>query len=247
MGRPPNPDLHDALLESARVEFASRGLDRARVEDIARRAGASKGAFYLHFASKEVAFEEILQRFMGALEDQAGRREEEEAAFRREHGGLPEREYRERQVEFDCRVDLGLLETLWRNRQILPVIEGAGSSRYQRSVNEFRRRMHAFIAGRIAGKQALGWIRADVDPALIGDILVGTYEGFARRMGELAERPDLVRWLRSFTLVLYEGILERPAQVPAPSPPARPPPLPSARSGASPRRRDGGTRLTNGS
>ena len=104
MGRPARPDLHDALLEAARVEFASHGLERARVADVARRAGASKGAFYLHFASKEEAFEEILQRFMGAMEDQARRREEAEACFRQDHATMSEAELRERQVDFDCRV-----------------------------------------------------------------------------------------------------------------------------------------------
>ena len=74
MGRPARPGLRDALLEAARAEFAARGLERARVEDIARRASASKGAFYLHFESKEQVFEELLQRFMGAFEDQARRR-----------------------------------------------------------------------------------------------------------------------------------------------------------------------------
>ena len=233
MGRPARPDLHDALLEAARVEFASHGLERARVADVARRAGASKGAFYLHFASKEEAFEEILQRFMGAMEDQARRREEAEACFRQDHATMSEAELRERQVDFDCRVDLALLETLWRNRQILVVIENAGSTSYQRAISEFRRRMHAFVTGRMVEKQAAGWIRRDADPAVMGDILVGTYEGFARRMIDSKERPDLEAWLRSFTRILYEGMLERPATTATRSPLPRPP----ERAPAAPRRR----------
>lgn len=228
MGRPPRPDLHDALLEAARAEFAAHGLERARVEDITRRAGASKGAFYLHFASKEEAFEEILQRFMGAMEDQARRREEAEDCFRRDHAATPERELRPLQVEFDCQVDLAMLETLWRNRQILAVIESAGGGRYHRTVDEFRRRMQKFVSGRMAAKQAAGWIRRDADPEVMGDILVGTYEGFARRMIELKERPDLEGWLRSFTEILYDGMLERPRPAAAPSPSRRAPERPRA-------------------
>ncbi len=221
MGRPPRPDLHEALLEAARAEFAARGLERARVEDITRRAGASKGAFYLHFASKEEAFDEILQRFMGALEDQARSREEAEDCFRRDHAGRPDAELRPLQVEFDCQVDLALLETLWRNRQMLAVIESAGGGRYHRTIDEFRRRMQRFVSDRMAAKQAAGWIRRDADPAVLGDILVGTYEGFARRMVELKDRPDLEGWLRSFTDVLYDGMLERPRAAAAPSPSRR--------------------------
>jgi AcrR family transcriptional regulator len=223
MGRPARPDLHEALLEAARAEFASHGLERARVEDITRRAGASKGAFYLHFASKEEAFEEILQRFMGALEDQARGREEAEHCFRRDHASMDESELRPLQVEFDCRVDLALLETLWRNRQILALIESTAAGRYHRAVDEFRRRMQSYVTSRMAAKQAAGWIRRDADPAVMGDILVGTYEGFARRMFDLKERPDLEGWLRSFTDILYDGMLVRPLAAGCPSPSRRPP------------------------
>lgn len=229
MGRPARPELREALLESARIEFARRGLERARVEDVARRAGASKGAFYLHFASKEQAFEEILQRFMGAVEDQARRREDAELAFRAAHARRPPEDLRSLRVEFDCRVDLELLEMLWRNRQLLAVIDGAGGEKYHRAINELRRRMHALVTGRMAEKQAVGWIRSDVDPALLGDILVGTYEGFARRMADAKEKPDLEAWLESFTRILYEGALA--AHEPAAATPYR------SRGGAPARRR----------
>jgi hypothetical protein len=49
-----------------------------------------------------------------------------------------------------------------------------------------------------------------VDPAVAGDLLVGTYEGFARRMAEMKERPDLAGWARSLLVVLYEGLIRRP-------------------------------------
>jgi AcrR family transcriptional regulator len=233
MGRPPRPALHAALLDAARAEFAARGLERARVEDIARRAGVSKGAFYLHFASKEEAFEEILQRFLGAMEDQALRREEAEVAFRRENVATPEPELRARQVEFDCAAERGILETLWRNRHVLTVIESAGGDRYQGAVADFRRRMHAFVTARMGEKQAAGWIRRDLDAATMADIIVGTYEGFARRMVALRAPPDLDRWLRSFVRICYEGMLVRPA-APPPSPAVAPRRTPAR---ARPRRR----------
>jgi len=43
------------------------GLDQARVDDIAARAGKSKGAFYLHFDSKEEAFREIIESLLARL------------------------------------------------------------------------------------------------------------------------------------------------------------------------------------
>jgi AcrR family transcriptional regulator len=227
MGRPPRPALRESLLEAARNEFARRGLERARVEDVARRAGVSKGAFYLHFQSKEQAFEELLQRFMGAFEDQARRREEAEEGFRTAHARTRPAALRTLQLEFDAEVDLELLEMLWRSRELLAVIEGAGGERYHRTIDQFRRRMQTFVAERMALKQARGWIRRDVPPALLGDVLVGTFEGFARRMFHLKEKPDLHAWLRSFTEILYDGVLERSGRPPGrPRSPraARPPP-----------------------
>ncbi len=232
MARPARPDLHDALLEAARAEFAAHGLERARVEDITRRAGASKGAFYLHFRSKEDAFDEILQRFMGALEDQARRREEAEDEFRREHAGMADPELRRRQIEFDCRVDVALLDTFWRNRQMLAILGSTGGSRHHATLDAFRRRMQAFVTTRMAEKQAAGLIRRDADPSVLGDILVGTFEGFGRRMIVLKERPDLEAWLRSFVEILYDGMLERPGRMAPPSDPRR-----RGQGAAAPRRR----------
>jgi AcrR family transcriptional regulator len=219
MGRPPRPDLRDALLEAARAEFAQHGLERARVADIARRAGVSKGAFYLHFSKKEEAFEVIAQRFLGAVEDQVRRRQEAEEQFARAHAGLEAPEYQRLQLELDCQGDLELLETLWRNRQLLAALDGAGGTPYQELRTEFRRRMRASLTRNMAEKQAAGRIRKDLDPTVMGDILLGSYEDFSRRMADMRGKPDLAGWLRTFYAVLYEGVLERPptpAAVPAP-------------------------------
>jgi AcrR family transcriptional regulator len=48
------------LLASADAVFAERGYAGASVEEIARRAGATTGALYASFASKEVLFLELL-------------------------------------------------------------------------------------------------------------------------------------------------------------------------------------------
>lgn len=216
MGRPPRPDLHATLLEAARVEFARRGLERARVEDVARRAGVSKGAFYLHFDSKEDALDELLQRFFGAMEDQARGRQCAEERFQRDHASFRGAELYARQLDFDCEVDQALLEMLWRNREILAAIEGAGATRFAASLAEFRRRMHALVSARMAEKQAAGAIRRDLDPAVLGDVLVGAYEYFARRMVAMTSPPDFRAWVRSFLALLYEGLLPRPATSPVP-------------------------------
>ncbi|MEO8877136.1 MAG: helix-turn-helix domain-containing protein, partial [Polyangiaceae bacterium] len=63
MSRTADPKAKIALLRSAEVVFAERGLTSARIEEITKRAGLSKGAFYLHFESKEVAFRQVVESF----------------------------------------------------------------------------------------------------------------------------------------------------------------------------------------
>lgn len=47
------------LLEAATEVFRERGYGAARVDDIARRAGTSHGAFYLYFANKQEVLEAL--------------------------------------------------------------------------------------------------------------------------------------------------------------------------------------------
>jgi AcrR family transcriptional regulator len=224
MPRLPDPSAHQALVESARAEFARRGIEGARVEDIARRAGVSKGAFYLHFRSKEAAFREILLRFLGVLEDHARARQEAERRFERELGGADGA--LQRAIDFECKVDTQLLELLWRNRQILAALDGASGRRFERLVSGFRRRMRALVAGRIGDRQLEGRLRRDVDPEVVADLVVGTYEDFGRRMMEMRGKPDLAAWARSFLAVLYQGVLERRGEASS-DPPVNHPASPS--------------------
>ena len=52
----------DEVLDAALDLFIERGFSNTRVEDIAARAGLSKGAVYLYFPSKEAVLEGIVRR-----------------------------------------------------------------------------------------------------------------------------------------------------------------------------------------
>ncbi len=218
MARRPRPGAHDALLDAARDEFAKVGIERARVGDIARHAGISKGAFYLHFRTKDEAFREIVQRYLGALEDHARRRHEVEERLGREGGRGAAR--LAALFDAECAMDVDLLELLWRNRQISAALDG-GPRPYRELLADFRQRMRALVANRIVERQRAGALRSDVDAEVFSDIVVGTYEDFARRMAEMREKPDLARWARTLLVVLYEGVLAREPAPPARARPAR--------------------------
>ena len=49
------------ILKAALTEFGERGLVSARLDDIAKRAGLSKGTIYLYFPNKEELFREVVR------------------------------------------------------------------------------------------------------------------------------------------------------------------------------------------
>jgi AcrR family transcriptional regulator len=54
-------DAREALLDAAAEVFAARGLRDASIDEIAERAGYSKGAVYWHFESKDGLFLALLE------------------------------------------------------------------------------------------------------------------------------------------------------------------------------------------
>ena len=55
------------LLDAAWSAFAAHGFDAASVDEICRRAGVSKGAFYHHFDSKQSIFLALLQEWLDGI------------------------------------------------------------------------------------------------------------------------------------------------------------------------------------
>ena len=52
------------ILDAALDEFAERGFESARLDDVARRAGIAKGTIYLYFRDKETLFQELLREML---------------------------------------------------------------------------------------------------------------------------------------------------------------------------------------
>jgi len=52
------------ILEAALDEFAERGYESARLDDVAKRAGIAKGTIYLYFRDKETLFQELLREML---------------------------------------------------------------------------------------------------------------------------------------------------------------------------------------
>lgn len=61
----------DEVLDAALELFVEKGFAATRVEDVARRAGLSKGAIYLYFSSKEALLEGLVRRAIVPIADSA--------------------------------------------------------------------------------------------------------------------------------------------------------------------------------
>ncbi|MFH1523723.1 MAG: TetR/AcrR family transcriptional regulator [Chloroflexota bacterium] len=67
----PRPDVSDErknqIMNAAEKVFTKKGLDEARMDDIAEQTGFSKGTLYLYFKSKEDLVIAILDRIFGGV------------------------------------------------------------------------------------------------------------------------------------------------------------------------------------
>ena len=64
-------DRPDEILDAATTVFGEQGFVRARLEDVAKRAGVSKGTLYLYFDSKESLFRAMVRRKVVTVVEQA--------------------------------------------------------------------------------------------------------------------------------------------------------------------------------
>ena len=77
----PRPDVSEErknqILDAAEQVFTKKGLDDARMDDIAEQTGLSKGTLYLYFKSKDELVIAILNRIFGGLFEQVEGRKKE--------------------------------------------------------------------------------------------------------------------------------------------------------------------------
>lgn len=188
MPRPSDPNARTRLLAAAERIFIEHGLDGAKVEQITRAAGLSKGAFYLHFKTKDDAFQEILASALAELADILGGVEQTK-------GALAERPLR---VVIEQRLDgdLKIFECLWKHRSIMRlVLEGGGSPKYHHLIEVFAERAQRTTERLVAHGMKQGYYRAELDVKQASTFVAGGYDRLARRLVRERRKPNLERWL----------------------------------------------------
>ncbi|MBM7119379.1 TetR/AcrR family transcriptional regulator [Archangium primigenium] len=218
MARPADPHARASLLSAARAEFMKKGLKGARIEDITAACGLSKGAFYLHFESKEALFGEVLGVFSAELQTIIEQRRGETECFFLEHGPVEIHDVAEGSERYEqlLRVstegDLRTLELMWSYRDVMHVlIRGSQGTEFESVMWSYVDREVEHVSQEFQRLQSRGALRTDVPSEVIGSLIVGTYVLLAQRMCQTEEKPDLAAWARSIHRLIREGCVPRDA------------------------------------
>jgi len=224
MPRPPDPHARDALVAAARAEFAKKGLRGARIEDITAACGLSKGAFYLHFDSKEALFQTLVDAFMEEMTVCADCRIEGATRLFKEHGRITPEDFRRgtprlvRFIDYECAEDLRVLEALWKYRDVCDVlISGCQGTKFEGLLWEVLDAEQVRVADVHRQFQEAGVCRDDVPAELFGALVIGTYLLVAKTMARAKDKPDLEMWARTLQRLIREGSLPRDQKRPAAS------------------------------
>lgn len=200
MPRPADRRAKIELLRAAEAVFAEHGLTAAKVEDITALAGVSKGAFYLHFESKEDCWRQIIEGFLARLAESVEPPPEEAAHLHPEGAAELTARWHAHDVE--------ILEFCWQNRALLKmVLAGGGGAPYAYLIDEFAARVAHNIQRWLRDAMAAGLYRPDLDPAVTTALIAGAYDRLVRDLASQREKPDLSLWCRQAIDLFTRGLL----------------------------------------
>ncbi len=204
MSRHPDPHAKIELLRAAEAVFAEKGLAAAKIEDITARAGVSKGAFYLHFESKDDCFRQIVEAFLAHM----AARVEPPPAVKRATASSPTEA-----LEACLAHDRDILEFCWQSRSTFKLLfDGAGGSTYAYLLDEFSERLAVSAAEWIEDARASGLYRPDIDAKVLALLLAGAYERLARAIVRQPKRPDIEAWARQAQVLFARGMMTESAR-----------------------------------
>lgn len=200
MSRPADRRAKIELLRAAEAVFVEHGLAAAKVEDITARAGVSKGAFYLHFESKDDCFRQIVEVFLAklatCLDDVPP-------------SGMISGPAVLASMLAQWRAhDLEMLEFCWQNRGLMSLLfSGGGGSPYAYLMDEFAERVSLHIQSVAGDMIAAGVYRPGVDPEVLAALIAGGYERLVRTMTKQQKRPDIEAWTRQAQELFLRGLV----------------------------------------
>lgn len=184
-------------MEAAIGVFARCGFDRATVDEIVREAGFSKGAFYVHFESKE-------DLFWAMLEERISRQQD---TFRRVGHTQP--------VADNVRTILsgvfGLLkdDPLWGSLFAEFGAHALRNEKVRQRLATMYDRWRELIADILSEGREAGRIRTDIDVEFIATVLIAAVEGSIMQSRLAPETVRLDEIVEPLTAILAEWLTPR--------------------------------------
>lgn len=165
-------ERRERILDAAMSLILYFGYDKTTVSDIAKRAGISKGAIYLHFTHKEAIIDELVLREMGRLTEDtitAMEQDAQDLTFTRMY-----------QITFAQMKDAALFKALIRNDEH---VFGSYFDRTELDLVRFKRQSRYPT---LKAMQDVGALRQDLDLEAVDSILHAfTYGLFHDEAGHL--------------------------------------------------------------
>ena len=159
-------ETRQKLLDSAFSVFATHGYERATVDEIVRDAGFSKGAFYVHFESKEDLFWAMLESRIDFLQETM-------------RGALDTTQsVADNQLRIlEAIFALDKKDKHWPALFVEFVAHAARNERVREKLHEMYRRWHSFTVEMLEEGRQAGRVREDMDIEFMASVTMALIEG----------------------------------------------------------------------
>jgi AcrR family transcriptional regulator len=188
-------ETRQKLLESAFSVFATHGYERATVDEIVREAGFSKGAFYVHFESKEDLFWAMLEGRVANLQDTI-----REALDTTQPVADNERRILEAVFALDKN------DKHWPALFVEFVAHAARNERVREKLHEMYRRWHRFTVEMLEEGRKAGRVRIDLDIEFMASVSMALVEGSLMQSRLAPESVNLSKMVEPLSRVVGEWL-----------------------------------------
>jgi AcrR family transcriptional regulator len=165
------------IIDTAFRLIAEKGYDAMSIDDIMSEIGKTKGSFYTHFQSKEDLLYEVMRtrldrKFEAIAEETLTKLEEEQCDVR---------EIIRQMLEQVYQGSIGSDPALWASTFYQVYLMHRKNPVIQKWLQEQYRAWEEFMSTLIRRGQELGQIRSDIDARIIGNLIVGAFQGYEIR------------------------------------------------------------------
>lgn len=188
-------ETRQRLLDASLSVFARHGYERATVDEIVREAGFSKGAFYVHFESKEDLFWAMLEERIAAHQEALRQAIDPSAS-------VAENERRILEAIFS----LGRQDSAWAAMFMEFAAHAGRNEKVRQRLAAMYQRWHSFTVEMLNAGRDAGRVRKDLDVEFIASVLIAVVEGSIMQSRLAPESMKLDRMVEPLSRLLAEWL-----------------------------------------